>query len=188
MQQYIHVIFTARLFNPLSWLIRWMVAPSKVSFSMSSHSMVVDGSYVIEAHMIEGVRRVPRDVALKGARVVREAYYPVPDAEAGLAWYRSQLCTYQPTFASWVPKWVQAVLALPLKMLHNNYDFKGAFGMGLAPNRDWQDPSEWSCYEGVAGTIKAAGLDVFSDWGYVTETTLWSIKHTVPDPLLVRVA
>lgn len=187
MQQYIHVLYTARLWNPLSWFIRWMVGPSKLSFQRSSHGMVVDGDCVIEAHMIDGVRRVPRAVALKGARIVREAYYPVKDAEAGLAWYRAQACSYKPQFASWVPKWLQAVLAIPLKVAHNNYDYKGAFGMGFAPDRDWQDPSEWSCYEGVAGTLKAAGSDVFSEWGFVTETTLWTIKHVAAPPLLVRV-
>ena len=184
-QQYIPVIYPARLWNPLSWFIRWMVGPSKLSFQKSSHGIVVDGDHAIEAHMVYGVRRVPLAVGLKGATVVREAYYPVPDAEAGLAWYRAQQCTYQPQFAAWVPGWLRSVLAIPLHLLNNNYDFKAAIGMGFAPDRDWQEPDKWSCYEGCAGAIRNAGSDVFSEWGFITETTLWSIKHVVPPPVLL---
>jgi hypothetical protein len=184
-QQYIRVIYTARLWNPLSWLIRWMVGPSKLSFQKSSHGIVVDGDSAIEANMIYGVREVPLAVAIKGARIVREAYYPVRDAKAGLDWYRGQKCAYVPQFKAWVPGWLRKVLEIPLYLLNNNYDFKGAFGMGFAPDRDWQDPSKWSCYEGCAGTITAAGSDVLSDCGFITETTLWSIRHVVAPPLLL---
>lgn len=176
-QEYIHIIFTARLWNPFSWFIRWMVGPSKMAFQRSSHGIVVDGDNGLEANMVYGVRSAPLSEIVKGAKIVRQAFYPVDNAEAGLAWYRAQACTYAPQFASWVPAWARKLLDVPLRMWNSNYDWEGVFGMGFAPDRDWQDPSKWSCYEGCAGAIKAGGLDVFSDSGFITETTLWSIKH-----------
>ena len=175
--QTIEVIYTKRNFNPISLMIRYMIPTSRVSMARSSHGMAVDGDHVIEAHMLYGVRRVPAAVALKGATVVRRAAYPVDDAERGLAWFRSQVCTYQPEVPAWLPKWAQAVVWFVKMIRHNNYDFKGALGLGFAPHRNWQDPSLWTCYEGLARTLLEAGLDVFSDAGFITETTLFSIRH-----------
>lgn len=181
-QQHIRVIYTARTFNPVSWLIRWMVPRSRVALAHSSHSMVVDGDHVIEANMIYGVRRVPIAQAIKGARVVRVAGYPVPNAERGLAWFRTQLCTYVPALPCWtrfLPAFARSSIELLMRMRYNNYDFKGAIGIGFAPDRNWQDPVNWSCFESSARTIKEAGSDVFADSGYITETTLMAVKHVL---------
>lgn len=178
--QTIHAIYTKRVTNPVSWLIRWTIPQSRFFFSRSSHVMVVDGDHAIEAHMLYGVRRVPLAKALKGATIVKEALYPVKDAGRGLAWFRSQICTYVPNPPKGMPKWAQALVAVVQRLRHNNYDFKGAFGLGLAPNRDWQDPAAWHCYEGLARALREAGLDVFSDSGFITETTLLSIRHSQP--------
>lgn len=176
--QQITVIFTKRMLNPISWLIRWAIPQTRLVIARSSHSMVVDGDHVIEAHMLYGVRRVPLADAIKGATVVGTINYPVVDAEKGRAWFRSQICTYRPTPPSWLPKWAQAAVGAVQRMIHNNYDFKGAMGLGLAPNRDWQDPIAWHCYEAVARTLREAGLDVFADTGFITETTLLAVRNT----------
>jgi len=179
----IKVIFTRRTFNPMSLLIRWMVPRSRTTLAGSSHSMVVDGDtgHVIEAHMLDGVRRVPIATAIKGAKVVRIAVYEVADAKAGLDWWRSQICQYKPNLPRWMPAWLQAPVGVVLRLIHNNYDFKGAVGIGIAPDRNWQDPINWSCFEGTARTIKEAGSDVFAESGYMTETILLAVKHsTVP--------
>jgi hypothetical protein len=185
MQQHIRVIYTAKLFNPVSWLIRWMVGPSKVSFTRSSHGMVVDGVYAIEAHMIFGVRRVPLTVALHGATVVLVADYPVDDAEAGLGWFRSQVCTYIGRRPAWLPKPLQELVALVDLVLHNNYDYKGALGLGIAPDRNWQSPDNWFCYEGIGRALKEAGLNVFAELGHITEGVLLAIRHCEQPPACV---
>jgi hypothetical protein len=171
----LHVIFTSRALNPISYLIRWMMPRSRLALARSSHSMLVDGDYIIEAHMIYGVRRVLREVALKGAKIVAERFYEVPDAEAGRAWYRSQVCTYVPNLPAWLP--ARQVISAAILLFKNNYDFKGALGLGLAPDRDWQDDINWSCYEGIGGSIKHGGRDVFADYGHITEQVLFAIKE-----------
>jgi hypothetical protein len=175
----LHVIFTSRALNPISYLIRWMMPRSRLALAQSSHSMLVDGEHVIEAHMVYGVRRVPRAVALKGAKIVAERFYEVPDAEAGRAWYRSQVCAYVPQLPAWLPECMRPILSTVVLLFKNNYDFKGALGLGLAPGRDWQDDINWSCYEGVASSIKHAGRDVFADYGHITEQVLFAIKEGI---------
>jgi hypothetical protein len=174
--QTLRVIYTKRRWNPVSWLIRYMLPMSRMKLARSSHAMVVDGEHIIEAHMIYGVRRVPHDVALAGAIIVKDVHYAVPDAEAGLAWFRSQVCTYEPILPDWLPAWLRKAVEIVLRVWHNNYDFKGAIGVAIAPDRDWQNPVSWFCYEAIARMLKAAGLDVFADTGYVTELTLLTIN------------
>lgn len=186
--QELTVIFTKRMSNPISWLIRWAIPQTRLYIARSSHAMVLDGDHVIEAHMLYGVRRVPLADAIKGATVVGAARYAVRDAAKGCAWFRSQICTYKPAPPSWLPKWAQAGVAVIQRLLHNNYDFKGALGLGMAPNRDWQDPVAWHCYEGVARALLEAGLDVFADTGFITETTLLAVRHVPGLPVSARVA
>jgi uncharacterized protein YycO len=146
----VNVVFTKRKFNPTSWIIRWCLPRSRFHSSQSSHAMIVDGDYVIEATMLHGTRRVLKAEALKGAVVVADVHYSVPDAEAGLAWARAQV-------------------GLP-------YDFKGAVGLALSPDRDWTEQDSWFCYELAAATLKAAGRDVFKHYGHISENQLLAIK------------
>lgn len=176
--QHIRLIYTKNRFGLVSYLVRWLLPLSRVKLAYSSHVMVVDGDYAIEATPVYGVRRLLLADALRGLTVVGVRDYPVADAEAGLIWLRTQVCTYEPSPPTWLPRWAQDVVALAQRVRHSNYDFKGVLGLGIAPDRDWQDESAWYCYEVAARTLLEAGLDVFADTGHMTEQTLLGIKHS----------
>lgn len=146
----ITLIFTKRNWNPVSWLIRFCIPRSRFAMSISSHCLIDDGDNLIEASMFHGVRRVPREVALKGLTVVGKIDYSVPDAEAGLAWARSQVGT--------------------------RYDFRGAFGLALSPYREWLEDDAWFCYELGGATLVAAGKNCFRSVGHISETILLAIN------------
>jgi hypothetical protein len=146
--QTIRVIFTRRNWNVGSWLIRWALPRSRFALALSSHALIVDGDHYIEAHMLYGVRR-SKD-ALNGLDVVKVIDFRVANAEAGVAWARSQV--------------------------GRGYDWRGALGLALDPDRDWQEPDSWFCYELAAGAIVNADRDAFASKGHVTEATLFSIK------------
>lgn len=61
-------------------------------------------------------------------------------------------------------------------MGNNNYDFLGAFGLMLAPRRDWAGEESWFCYEFGAGWLRTAGRDVFANLSHVGEIALMSIN------------
>lgn len=147
----IAIIFATRRFNPLSMLIRWALPRSRFHVGLASHCMIVDGDHVIEAHMLHGVRRVPIDEALHGMTIVSRRDYTVLQAEAGLQWAREQI--------------------------GKPYDWPGAFGLALAPNRNWQDDADWFCFELGAAVIDKAGRALFEDNAHVTGTLLLAI-HT----------
>lgn len=146
----ITVIFTTREWNPVSWLIRWCLPRSRFANALASHCMIIDGDHIIEANMMHGVRRIPLSEALIGCVEVARIEYHVPCAEDGLQWAREQ-----------VPK---------------PYDWLGAFGLALAPGRNWQDETDWFCFELVAAALAKAGLDVFDDHGHITGSMLMAIK------------
>ncbi|NML62284.1 hypothetical protein HHL21_14600 [Massilia sp. RP-1-19] len=126
--------------------------------------------------MLHGVRKVPLAVAMAGQVLVKETHFYVPDPAAGVAFGESQLCTYEPKLPTWLPRWVRAPLAVALKIRNNNYDFKGAFGLSLAPGRDWAEAGFWFCYEFGAGWLRASGRNVFSNLSHVGETALMAIN------------
>lgn len=144
------VLFTRRKWNPISWVIRWAMPRSRFAWGLSSHAIVVapDGCY--EATMLHGVRFVSQEDALKGQTVVGKISYTVPDAEAGFAFAESQI--------------------------GKRYDWRGAFGLGLAPGRDWASDEDWFCYEFAAAVLRAAGRDLFANLSHVGETALLAIN------------
>lgn len=148
----ISVLFTRRDWNPVSLLIRHAQPRNFYLPAHSSHAVILDGGYVIESHMLHGVRRTPCITALHGMTVVRQIDYLVPDRERGLQYGRA------------------------LAQAKTPYDFKGAFGIGIAPDRDWQDPSAFYCYELVAAILRQAGFDAFADYGRVTEEVLLAVN------------
>jgi uncharacterized protein YycO len=150
MNDSITVIFTKRKWNPVSWIIRWAMPRTRFHNAISSHCLIVDGDYVVEAAMLHGVRRVLKDEAMKGQHIVRTVDFKVPDAEAGLAWLRTQVGM--------------------------SYDFRGAFGVALSPDREWAKEGWWFCYELAAATIAAAGRDIFRTYGHIAENALLSVK------------
>lgn len=146
----LRAIFTRRDFNIASLGIRWMVPRSRLAIAESSHVLAVDGDHAIEAVMLHGVRRVPLDVALRRASIVSVVDYQVPDARQGLAFGRSQI--------------------------GKGYDYKGAAGLGLSPDRRWQDPQNWFCYELFAAMLAEAGRNLFVDHAHVTGSMLLSVN------------
>lgn len=146
----ITVVFTKRTWNPVSWLIRWAMPRSRFYMGRTSHCLIEDGEHLIEANMLHGVRRVLREEALKGLTIVETVAYAVPDAEAGLAWARTQVGMA--------------------------YDFRGAFGIAVAPDRNWKKEGWWFCYELAAATIAEAGRDMFRSVGHISENSMLSIK------------
>lgn len=145
----ITVIFTTRRFNPVSWLIRWSLPRSRFYMARASHCMILDGDCIIEANMLYGVRRVPLFTAMKGCIEVDRISYQVPDAEAGLGWARQQV--------------------------EKGYDWQGAFGLALSPDREWQQESLWNCFEIAAGALHKAGRIAFRSVGHVSGNMLMSI-------------
>lgn len=149
----ITVLFTRRRWNAISWLIRWAVPRSRFALSLSSHCMVLAGDTVYEATMLHGVRRVPREVAMHGQHLVKMTQYQVPRPSAGL-------------------EWLDAQVGKP-------YDWGGAFGLSLAPDRRWSDASAWYCYELAAAALHAAGRPAFADLNHIGETALMSIAPEI---------
>lgn len=147
----ITIIFTRRRWNPMSWLIRWAMPRSRFAFALSSHAIVAspDGK-CYEATMLHGVREVDRATALAGQHVVREIAYQVPDAAAGIRWAKGQVDT--------------------------RYDWRGALGLSFAPDRNWAQDDAWFCYEFAAGSLRAAGRQVFANLAHVGETALFAIN------------
>ena len=146
----ITVLFTRRRWSLVSWLIRWAMPRSRFALARSSHAIVVDGDTCYEATMLYGVREVPKHVALEGQIIVGTHHYQVPFPAAGLAWVRSQV--------------------------GRPYDFRGAFGLALAPGRDWAEDDCWFCYELAAAVLLHAGRREFVNLSHVGETALMAIN------------
>jgi hypothetical protein len=146
----IRAIFTRRDFNIASLGIRWMVPHSRLEIAESSHVMAVGGDHAIEAVMLHGMRRMPLDVALQRATIIGVVDYQVPDAEQGIAFGSSQI--------------------------GKKYDYKGAAGRGLSPDRRWQDPQNWFCYELFAAMLAKAGRNLSVDHAHVTGSMLLSVN------------
>jgi len=144
------IIFTVRPWNPVSWLIRWALPVSRFKWARASHSMILDGDYVIHATMLHGVVRQPLAEVERVQKVIARRQYDVPDLEAGLAWARSQV--------------------------GKHYDFKGAFGVSLTPDRQWLEDDKWFCHELSAAFLHVCGRQVFDCFGHVTDTSLLLIK------------
>lgn len=144
---------TIRPFNPGSLLIRVANPVSIVKIAPASHIITIDGDtgYGIEASATHGVRRALLKDMLKGLTVVKRISHEVPDAEAGLQWGR---------------------LSAARK---DKYDIKGALGLGLGPDRNWQDPADWFCFEHYAMIVLQAGRKTFVDNAHVTAYMLMSL-------------
>jgi len=89
---------------------------------------------------------------MRGQILVERREYSVPNAEAGLAWARGQV--------------------------GKRYDFLGAFGLSLKPDRDWQEDDRWFCHELCSAAILAAGRKLFTKCGYVTDTVLLLVPES----------
>lgn len=145
----ITALYTKRKYNPVSWLIRFMIPRSRLALAESSHCLIVDGDYLIQAEMWFGVTRKLRADGLKGLTIVAQRDYDVADVDAGLKYARDQV--------------------------GKSYDYAGALGL-VEPDRNWQDESKWDCFELFAATLKVAGRDLFVDDAKITGSILLSLK------------
>ena len=170
------LLYTRRQRNPISWLIRWAMPRSRFAFALSSHVIVVARGRYYEATMLTGVREVDEATALLGQTIVRHREHFVPDLDDGIAWARGQLCTYQAAAPAWLPQHVQRVWAAVQLFRNNNYDWRGALGLSLAPGRDWAAEDDWFCYEFAAAFLRACGRPVFEELSHVGETALLAIS------------
>lgn len=169
-------MYTRRRWNLISLAIRWAMPRSRFAFALSSHLIVLVGDACYEATMLHGVRKVPLAEAMAGQILVKESCFFVPDPEAGIAFGEAQLCRYEPKLPAWLPNWIAIPARTVLKICHNNYDFKGAFGLSLAPDRDWAEADFWFCYEFGAAWLRAAGRNVFANLSHIGETALMAIN------------
>lgn len=144
------IVFTSRPWNPISWLIRWALPASRFKWGRASHSMIMDGDFVIHASMLHGVVRQPFSEAMSGQRIVALRDYSVPDRKAGMEWAMAQI--------------------------GKPYDWRGAFGVSLDPDREWREDDSWFCHELSAGFLNACGKRAFAEYGHVTDTALLLIN------------
>lgn len=144
----IKVLFTRRK-SIFSWLIRWALPRSRFSLGECSHCLVVDCGYAIEAKMFYGVKKTPIDQVVNNSIVVKEVDYEVEDVNAGISWLRFQV--------------------------GKSYDWLGVFGLVWNQDRDWQDESNWFCFELAAATLHHAGRKIFNSDALVTGSMLMSI-------------
>jgi len=145
-------IYTKDLYSPVSWAIRIALPRSIFCVAKSSHVLIVDPTspdYVYSAGLIKGVERLPIEVAMKGLTVVDQCNYEVPDIDACSDWL--------------------------LQQVGKKYDLKGAVGIGIAPDRDWNEDDMWYCYELLAAAIVAGGRNVFRNLSHINETALLAI-------------
>lgn len=140
------IVLVRRPWNPVSWLIRWALPVSRFRWGRASHSMIIDGEYAIHATMLRGVVREPIQQAMRGQVIVAHREFEVPNAAAGLEWARSQV--------------------------GRKYDFAGAFGLSIHPDREWADDSGWFCHELCAAYLHACGRRLFDKFGHVTDSAL----------------
>lgn len=143
------VVFTKDTRNPLSWLIRWVLPRSRFAWALSSHCYIVNGDDWYQSVAPKGVCKVSRSEALRTDTIVKTIDYYVPNASAGIAFLESQL--------------------------GKKYDYKGAIGLGIGPDRNWSDSDRWFCYELAAMALKVSGGPQFNSVSHITEIALMAI-------------
>lgn len=150
----IQAIFTKRPYHPGSLLIRVANPVSFIKIAPASHVIIVDGKsgYGMEASMTHGVRRALLSEMLKGLTTVARIKYDVPDAEAGLVWARETA------------------------QRKAKYDYRGALALGLAPDRDWQEDTDWFCFEFGCNVLAKSGRKIFSNSARITANMLMSVN------------
>lgn len=149
------VVFTKSNFSFISLLIRWALPRSRFALALSSHCLVrvgneKDGYKTYDMGFKTKLKEVDFDKAMKDRVVVATRTYLVPSLEAGIKWAQEQV--------------------------GKDYDIKGAFGVAIAPGRDWSSEEDWFCYEFAAAFLKACGLDIFHSLAHITETALLSLR------------
>ncbi|MDG9783723.1 YiiX/YebB-like N1pC/P60 family cysteine hydrolase [Metapseudomonas otitidis] len=138
----VQLLFTRRR-HPFSGIIR------AATWSSWSHVALVDGSHVIEAVALQGVREVPRPLAVQNASAHCVVDLPARNPGAIIDAARSQV--------------------------GKPYDWSAIAGLGL--RRDWQEDDAWFCSELVAWAAAQAGEPWFRQEALrrVTPQHLWML-------------
>jgi len=149
---YVTLYFTKDIWNIFSWIVRWTLPHSRFKLAESSHCYIAVGEddLLYEAIAIAGVRRTLLEDVMATDKIVRVLKFPVPNIEEASIFLENQL--------------------------GKKYDYKGVIGLALNPSRRWEEDDCWFCYELAAATLKAGGLDIFTNISHVTEASFFSIK------------
>lgn len=137
------LVFSTKNWNPFSWVIKIF------TWSKWSHVGLVDGDYVIEATALNGVRRVPLEVALEG--VSKYEFVTLPSKNPS------------------------AIIEAAKTQIGKKYDFLAIIGIGL--KRDWQETDKWVCSELIAWAAKEAEDNLFRHdrINRITQEHLWML-------------
>ena len=149
----IRVIFTKDYYSPLSWLIRWALPRSRFSIALSSHCYIDIDGRLYQAATKFGVNVVNMDILKETETIVSIREYPVLDKSAAIDFLIAQI--------------------------GKKYDYLGALGLAIAPDRKWNEDDSWFCYELVAGCLRAGLGEQFNNINHITETALLSIQSTI---------
>lgn len=137
--------------SPVDQLIRWALPRTRFAWARASHSIVSWGQVAVDATMLHGVRARNLSDALKGHIVVDVRCYWVPDVESAKRFAQAQV--------------------------GKGYDFKGAFGIALDPEREWLEDDKWFCHELSGATLWAGGYKLLRKVGHVTDTHLLMLNE-----------
>lgn len=118
--------------------------------------MIVKDGFAYHATMRHGVVKEPIEQALHGQTVVAQRDFEVLDAPAALAWLDTQV--------------------------GKPYDWRGALGVSLSPDRVWGSDDSWFCHELCAAALRAAGRNLFIESGHVNDSALLLIEPSYAAP------
>jgi|TARA_R110000868_G_C10784751_1_gene755803 hypothetical protein len=137
-------------------IIRWALPVSRFKWARAGHSMIVKDGFAYHATMRHGVVKEPIEQALHGQTVVAQRDFEVLDAPAALAWLDTQV--------------------------GKPYDWRGALGVSLSPDRVWGSDDSWFCHELCAAALRAAGRNLFIESGHVNDSALLLIEPSYAAP------
>lgn len=141
------ILFVKRTgFNLSSMFIRWALPVSRFKWARASHSIIVCGDYAYQATAFHGVTKTLLKDALLKYTLVAKKDFEVLDINSGINWLENQV--------------------------GKKYDFWGAIGLAIKPDRLWAEEDKWFCHEFCAAALQAAGRKLFIDTGYVTDNCL----------------
>ena len=131
-------------------LIRWALPVSRFKWARASHSIVQYNGFAYHATMRHGVVKEPIEQALKGQQVIARRDFDVPNPQAGIDWLDTQI--------------------------GKPYDWRGAVGVSLSPDRVWGSEESWFCHELCAAALRAGGRHLFIESGHVNDSALLLVK------------
>tara|TARA_R110000868_G_scaffold54575_1_gene170488 strand:+ start:5260 stop:5748 length:489 start_codon:yes stop_codon:yes gene_type:complete len=129
-----------------SMFIRWALPVSRFKWARASHSIVAHNGFAYHATMRHGVVKEPIAQALHGQTVVAQRDFHAPNVDAAIAWLETQI--------------------------GKPYDWRGAIGVSLSPDRLWGSEESWFCHELCAAALRESGRNLFIEFGHVNDSAL----------------